>query len=113
MARDIVIKFRVSENEAERIKRNAEKARMSISKYLRTAALEEKINVYDMSAVNELALQFHKIGVNINQITAMINQTKSVYKNDADNLNKEFSKMKNSMETFLHQFERDNKANKE
>ena len=108
MARDIVIKFRVSEDEAERIKKNAEKARMSISRYLRSSALENKIKVFDMAAVNELALQFHKIGVNINQITAMVNQTQTVYKNDIENLNKEISKMKNNMENLLLKFERDN-----
>jgi uncharacterized protein YaaN involved in tellurite resistance len=61
-----------------------------------------------MAAVNELALQFHKIGVNINQITAMVNQTQTVYKNDIENLDKEISKMKNNMENLLLKFERDN-----
>ena len=111
MARNKSILIRISDEEIEKIRSNAAKAQMSISKYLRTAALENKIKVYDMAAVNELALQFHKIGVNINQITAMVNQTGIVYKNDLENLFKETSAMKKQMDSFLYKFEKDNIEN--
>ena len=70
-----------------------------LSAMLKKMAVNGKVVSFDDIDLRKCYGEIHKIGVNINQITAMINQTKSVYKNDADNLNKEFSKIKNSMET--------------
>ena len=86
---------------------------MKTAPYLRTQALDGKVKVFDMSAVNELALQIHRIGVNINQITSLINQTKMIYKNDIEMIGRNFSEMKENIDFFLQKFERDNENGKD
>ena len=108
MSRNVIMKFRVSEDEAERITKKALRAKMKTAPYLRRQALDGEVKVFDMGSVNELALQIHRIGVNINQIASLVNQSKVIYRNDIETLGKDFSEMKESIDFFLRKFERDN-----
>ena len=81
---------------------------MKMSSFLRILALNGKVNVYDVRAINELSVQISKIGTNINQIAAMVNQTKTVYKNDTEKILEEFSKIERVIERYLDKFEDDN-----
>jgi len=101
--------FRVTESEAETIMAKAEKSGMKMSKFLRTLALEGEVKVFDMKAVNDLAVNFYRIGININQITAMVNKTKSFYKNDYEEIERQLSEMEKALDKYMRIFERDNK----
>lgn len=109
MGRNVILKFRVTEDEAKQVRANAEKSEMKLSRYLREISLDGEIKVYDLKSINELALQVYRIGVNINQIAAMVNQTKTVYKNDMEKILGEFAEVRRTVEKFMKQFERDNK----
>ena len=40
----------------------------------------------DMSEFKKMTMELHKIGVNINQISKVVNETKSVYQSDMNGL---------------------------
>lgn len=55
----------------------------------------------DYRELKEVVSQLGKIGNNINQIARRINETRSIYKNDIDELKKEFDKICRSLESML------------
>ena len=54
----------------------------NLSAYLRKAAIDGKIEIYEYSSLNEISNNIRKIGVNINQIAKRINETNSIYQSD-------------------------------
>lgn len=89
------LSFRVSEEEYNTIKNNAEKAELKISEYLRKISTDEKIIKIDLSA---LIIELGRIGNNINQIAKQVNQgllsdTGNI-KEYKDNFNKIYEKVK-------------------
>lgn len=74
--RDVLIAFRVTERESEKIRRDAAKAGMSVSAYLRVLALHSgdlKIVTIDTEPLRELRNEVHKHGVNLNQMMHFLN----------------------------------------
>ena len=104
---------RFNDDEFEKARENAARSKMKFETYIRWIACNGEIKVFDMGAVNELALQIHRIGVNINQIAAMVNKTKTVYKNDTEKILEEMGEMKKTINRFIEKFERDNPDEKE
>ena len=104
MSRKKLILVRVSDDEEEQIKAKAAEAKMNVSSYLRWIACEGTIKVYDMKSVNDLIVQFSKIGTNINQIATMVNQTKSVYLNDIRALKDQLDDMESAIDKFIGLF---------
>lgn len=100
---------RFSDDEFAKAKENAKKSNMKFETYLRWIACNGEIKVFDMKAVNDLAVNFYRIGININQITAMINKTKSFYKNDYEEIESQLSEMEKTLDKYMRIFERDNK----
>ena len=103
-------RFRASDEEYHRIKENAKKANLNVSAYIRRMTCEGEIKVYDMKAINTLAMNFHKIGTNINQVAAMVNTTKAVYQNDIEEIQKQINSMEDTLDEFYSEFERNNKC---
>lgn len=64
------IGFKVTEQENERIRRNAELAKVNLSTYVRTTALEKEIKVID--GLREMIPELNAIGNNLNQLTVML-----------------------------------------
>ncbi len=64
------IGFKVSEQENERIRRKAEQAKVNLSVYVRTSALEKDIKVID--GLREMVPELNAIGNNLNQLTVML-----------------------------------------
>ena len=93
MNRDNFIKIRVSADEMSAIKHRAEAANMSISSFLRNLALNGKIILYDTENIYRFNQLMRSVGTNINQIAAVANSEKSVYKNDIDSLRREVEKI--------------------
>ena len=94
-------KFRVSSEEWEIIKRNAEKAGMKPCTYVRRIALDGIIKKYDMRLVNDVRIAFIKIGTNINQIATVVNSSKTIYDADMKNLKKEFYELNDIVRNWL------------
>ncbi|KAB3536341.1 MobC family plasmid mobilization relaxosome protein [Alkaliphilus pronyensis] len=68
------IGFRVTEAEYNKIKRKAEKSKLSISKYVSLSALDKEIIFFD--DIKEMNHQLSKIGNNLNQLTVLAHQGK-------------------------------------
>ena len=68
------ITFRVSEDEYETIKENAQKCLLSVNMYLLHMAVEGVIVVQNYENLSSLANAINKIGININQIAHYANE---------------------------------------
>jgi len=64
------IGFKVTEQENNRIRRKAELAKVNLSTYVRTSALEKEIKVID--GLREMIPELNAIGNNLNQLTVML-----------------------------------------
>lgn len=101
MNRNIILKFRVTEKENKAIREKAEKAKMNLSRYLRTSAVNEQIALYNTADLYGFRTDIKKIGNNINQIATVVNSNGSLYKQDFYDLKKEVSELKKSIEKYL------------
>lgn len=70
IVRNEYIGFKVSEQENERIRRKAEQAKVNLSVYVRTSALEKDIKVIE--GLREMIPELNAIGNNLNQLTVML-----------------------------------------
>jgi hypothetical protein len=86
--RDKLINFRVTQSEADRIDKNIKLSGLGKERYLRAMAIEGKIFKQDLESVRLLAAEIKKIGVNINQIAKVANETGSVESDSTDVLNR-------------------------
>ncbi|WIV11168.1 plasmid mobilization relaxosome protein MobC [Proteiniborus sp. MB09-C3] len=84
--RILKISFRVNEKENKRIEEKARKANMTVSEYLRYAALNKKIIVIE--EFKELTKDLRGISRNLNQLTLLAHQGRISYINTDDMQNK-------------------------
>ena len=70
-SRDIQIKFRVSEEEAEQLRKKVEQSGKSMQEYLLSCALNTPITNTD--GIKELYPEIKRIGNNLNQIAKALN----------------------------------------
>ena len=89
MNRNIIMKFRATEEEAAEIRRKAAAAGMNVSKFLRTAAVNGQVVLYNTADIYGLRSDLRRIGNNINQIAMVANSNKSVYLSDVRELRKQ------------------------
>ncbi len=69
-----MINFRVTQEDYERIHKQAEKIKLSLTAYLLTMALKGEITVIE--GLPDMAKELRKIGVNINQLTRLCHEGK-------------------------------------
>ena len=86
--------FRLSESDFLKIRRKAERAKMSMSAYIITAALDKKIVMVD-GLENSLS-ELKAIGKNLNQLTALCNMGK-IKSLELDSIKKQFGAMVESV----------------
>ncbi len=70
------ILIRVSKEERERLRRNAAKAGMSVSAYIRAVAInspDSRVVTIDTEPLRRLRAEVHKHGVNLNQLMRFLN----------------------------------------
>ena len=101
MNRNIVMKFRATEEEAAEIRRKAAAAGMNVSRFLRTSAVKSQVVLYNTADLFGLRSDIRKIGNNINQITMVANSNRSVYLSDVIELRKQFNEMSGSIADHL------------
>ena len=72
MSKDHFIRFRVAGWEKAHISKNAEKAHMTISEFVRAAAMDQDVTVVE--GLDDLIRELRRQGNNLNQLTVMARQ---------------------------------------
>ena len=101
MNRNIIMKFRVTEEEAAEIRRKAAAAGMNVSRFLRTSAVKSRVVLYNTADIYGLRSDLRRIGNNINQIAMVANSNRSVYLSDVRELRKQFSELSEKLNEYL------------
>lgn len=101
MNRNIIMKFRATEEEAAEIRRKAAAAGMNVSRFLRTSAVKSQVVLYNTADIYGLRSEIKKIGNNINQIAMVVNSNRSVYQSDVRELKKQFSELSEKLNEHL------------
>ena len=101
MNRNIVMKFRATEEEAAEIRRKAAAAGMNVSRFLRTSAVKSQVVLYNTADIYGLRSDLRRIGNNINQIAMVANSNRSVYLSDVRELRKQFSELSEKLNEYL------------
>jgi len=79
--------FRVDDKDYEKIQKNIEKSKLSITEYLTKSALNQEITVIE--GLKDLILEVNKIGVNLNQLTKLSHQGKVNCSKELEEINRE------------------------
>ena len=101
MNRNVIMKFRATEEEASEIRRKATAAGMTVSRFLRTSAVNSQVVLYNTADIFGLRSDLKRIGNNINQIATVVNSNKSVYLSDVTDLRKQLNEMSRSIAEHL------------
>ena len=101
MNRNVVMKFRATEEEAAEIRRKANAAGMTVSRFLRTSAVKSQVVLYNTADIYGLRSDLRRIGNNINQIAMVVNSNRSVYQSDVTDLRKQLNEMSRSIAKHL------------
>ena len=101
MNRTTIMKFRAAEEEASEIRRKAAAAGMTVSRFLRTSAVNSQVVLYNTADIFGLRSELKRIGNNINQITMVVNSNRSVYQSDVRELKKQFSELSEKLNEHL------------
>lgn len=101
MNRNTIMKFRATEEEASEIRRKAAAAGMTVSRFLRTSAVNGQVVLYNTADIFGLRSELKRIGNNINQIAMVVNSNRSVYQSDVRELKKQFSELSEKLNEHL------------
>ena len=101
MNRNTIMKFRATEEEAAEIRHKSAAAGMTVSRFLRTSAVNSQVVLYNTADVFGLRSDLKRIGNNINQIAMVVNSNKAVYGNDIRDLKKQFSELSEKLNEHL------------
>ena len=101
MNRTVIMKFRATEEEAAEIRRKAAVAGMTVSRFLRTSAVNGQVVLYNTADLFGLRSDLRRIGNNINQIAMVVNSNRSVYQSDVRELKKQFSELSEKINDHL------------
>ncbi len=101
MNRNTIMKFRATEEESAEIRRKAAAAGMTVSRFLRTSAMNSQVVLYNTADLFGLRSDIRKIGNNINQIAMVVNSNRSVYQSDVRELKKRFSELSEKLNEHL------------
>lgn len=93
MNRTTIMKFRATEEEAAEIRRKANAAGMTVSRFLRTAAVNSQVVLYNTADLFGLRSDLKRIGNNINQIAMVVNSNKEAFYGDIVSLKKQLSEL--------------------
>ena len=101
MNRNIIMKFRATEEEVAEIRRKAAAAGMNVSRFLRTSAVKSQVVLYNTADIYGLRSELRRIGNNINQIAMVVNSNRAVYQSDVRELKKQFSELSEKLNEYL------------
>ena len=101
MNRNTIMKFRATEEESAEIRRKAAAAGMTVNRFLRTAAVNSQVVLYNTADIFGLRSEIKKIGNNINQIAMVVNSNRAVYQSDVRELKKQFLELSEKLNEHL------------
>ena len=101
MKRNIEKHIRFSEEEYEKVTEKAKELGVSPGKYIRRAAVECEINIYDLKELNSIKYAFNRIGNSVNQIAKVANSNQSVYGRDIEEMQKQIKELRTCLEKYL------------
>ena len=101
MNRTTIMKFRATEEESAEIRCKASAAGMTVSRFLRTAAVNSQVVLYNTADLFGLRSELKRIGNNINQIAMVVNSNRAVYQSDVRELKKQFSELSEKLNEHL------------
>ena len=101
MNRNTIMKFRATEEEAAEIRRKAAAAGMNVSRFLRTAAVNGQVVLYNTNDLYGLRSDIKRIGNNINQIAMVVNSNKEAFYGDIVSLKKQLSELSEKLNEHL------------
>lgn len=101
MNRTTIMKFRATEEEAAEIRRKANAAGMNVSRFLRTAAVNSQVVLYNTADIFGLRSDLKRIGNNINQIAMVVNSNKEAFYGDIVSLKKQLSELSEKLNEHL------------
>ncbi len=101
MNRNIIMKFRATEEEAAEIRRKAAAAGMNVSRFLRTSAVKSQVVLYNTADIYGLRSDLRRIGNNINQIAMVVNSNKEAFYGDIVSLKKQLSELSEKLNEYL------------
>ena len=101
MNRNVIMKFRATEEEAAEIRHKAAAAGMNVSRFLRTSAVKSQVVLYNTADIYGLRSDLRRIGNNINQVAMVVNSNRAVYQSDVRELKKQFSELSEKLNEYL------------
>ena len=101
MNRNVIMKFRATEEEAAEIRRKAAAAGMNVSRFLRTSAVKSQVVLYNTNDLYGLRSDIKRIGNNINQIAMVVNSNKEAFYGDIVSLKKQLSELSEKLNEHL------------
>lgn len=75
---------------------------MRTGTYIRRIAVKGRIKKVDLKQLNHLQLAFDRIGVEVNQIARVANNTQSVYRKDIEDIQEKFIYLRDVLTNYLH-----------
>ena len=78
------MKFRLTKDEKQKLDKRIHDANIGRENFLRKSVLNKVIIIEDLKHFNILAKAVDKVGVNVNQIAKVANQTKYISKDDIE-----------------------------
>ena len=74
---------------------------MTVSRFLRTSAVNSQVVLYNTADVFGLRSDLKRIGNNINQIAMVVNSNRAVYQSDVKELKNQFSELSEKLNEHL------------
>lgn len=100
--RAVQIIVRVTPEEKAEILKNMESVGISnLSVYARKMMLDGQVIHADFTEIKELSRQLGYLARNINQIALRANETRNLYKSDAEDLQRDYAAVKDEILTYL------------
>ena len=101
MNRNVVMKFRATEEETAEIRRKAAAAGMNVSRFLRTSTVKSQVVLYNTNDLYGFRSDIKRIGNNINQIAMVVNSNKEAFYGDIVSLKKQLSELSEKLNEHL------------
>lgn len=103
--RNIEKHIRFTNEEYELVCKRSNKLRMRAGTYIRTIAVQGTIKVFPLKELNDVHRALNRIGVNLNQIATVANNTGSIYQKDMEDVLAEMKQLRVIVEDWLEPLE--------
>ncbi len=101
MSRNICKEIKFNQEEQEIMRKHAEKANKRLGTYIREAAVNGEIRLYNMRQFEHLIMKFQNVGREINEIAKVVNSTQTVCAKDIEDMKKSFNYLDIVFENYL------------